>query len=193
MNKGINTIMVLRDNFTRLVTPWGDPFRTSCLVRTVKSPAPFTRGMDEVVYTEPDDKSQPVPYMPQTFPIGTWDVYAPMDKEPDGRPLSPYEAPWFVGTSAWRETAQWDVTQHDSAMYAGPTSHLVRDSGFGFHTSTSPTTLGCCRVGTPLVPGEPDSIRQEKLQEGIAEIERLVKYIQEALGYNDTIQVEVIP
>lgn len=89
------------------------------------------------VYTEPDDGSSPVPYMPRLFPRGSWKIVAVLPK------TDPYMAPEFISTNAWQLVDE--LTEVDG-HYGPKTGGKVRDSGYGFHNSMSATTLGCGKI-----------------------------------------------
>lgn len=105
----------------------------------VRSLANGERQPDEVVYTEPDDGSAPVPYDPYQFTPGTWDVTAITDE------TDPDLAPEFIATSQKQMVPVLSVSGTPPA-YGPPTGAIAEDAGCGIHNSVSPTTLGCVRI-----------------------------------------------
>jgi len=185
--------IITMNQYQSISTPWGRQLPMSCLVRNELLPAPFLRGMDEVVYTEPPAKSgPPVPYMPRLFPVGTWSIWGIDSKDSKGNPLGPYEAPFFISTSARQLVDEWEVVQHEKLWYVRKTGRKVWDSGYGCHTSTSITTLGCGRIGPALALNDTESIREEKLAEGVEHITWLANQLSTAFSDGDTMQLEVM-
>jgi hypothetical protein len=93
-------------------------------------------------------KSGP-PVMPRQFPIGTWKVNGFVrhdDVYPNGSPVEPYLFPWFIGTDANEELDEWELDEH--GFYAGKTGRKVESWAYGFHYSSSLTTLGCIRISS---------------------------------------------
>ena len=96
------------------------------------------RKLDEkVVYSENQDGSEGMPYMPRKFPIGKWNVLAIIPK------IDPYEAPEFISTDARQQVHPW--TSADG-HYGVEMEDLIWDWGYGLHNSTSSTTLGCGHI-----------------------------------------------
>jgi hypothetical protein len=120
---------------------------------------------EKPVYTEPPDDGTPVPYMPRPFPIGTWKIVAIIPK------VDPYMAPVFISTDAWQMVEQW--TEVDG-RYGHNTHTPVKDAGYGFHNSVSPTTLGCGKIAR------------------IEDREAFVAWIRAAWDNHDDVYVEVV-
>lgn len=108
----------------------GKVIRAWCNVRTL---ANGLRKKDEVVYSIPSKH----PYDPAEFPVGTWQVFAPVARN------TLYLAPYFIPTSARQRLAVWEIKDGE---YFRPTAVDTLDDGYGLHYSTSPTTLGCIRI-----------------------------------------------
>jgi len=89
------------------------------------------------VYSELEDGGTGEPYMPRPFPKGIWNVLAIIPKE------NPYEAPEFISTDAHQTVKEWSL---DSGHYGAETEDAIEDYGYGFHNSTSSTTLGCGHI-----------------------------------------------
>ena len=96
------------------------------------------RSLDEKpVYSENKDGTQGAPYMPRMFPIGIWKVVAIIPKTQE------YEAPEFISTDAHQLVNIWSVVDKH---YGKDTGFQVMDHGYGWHNSTSMTTLGCGKM-----------------------------------------------
>jgi len=91
-----------------------------------------------VVQSTNADGSDGVPYKPQSFPVGIWNI-----REPEAR-TSPYTAPFFIPTDAHQLVDEWELDEHQ--LYKCPTGRQVMDWGYGIHHSTINYTFGCLRV-----------------------------------------------
>lgn len=81
-------------------------------------------------------------YDPQPFPSGKWKVTGrPIQKN---RETSPEVWPYFIPTDAGRMVNRWEVK--NGAYSTELSSSQVWDSGYGFHCSDGPYTLGCVKV-----------------------------------------------
>jgi hypothetical protein len=94
----------------------------------------------EVVYTEPNNGSMKVPYMPRTFPSGTWFI-TNIEPHPANEG---YLHPFYINTDAWQFVEEWSLDANGG--YDKPTGDMVQDAFYGLHFSMSPTTLGCIRI-----------------------------------------------
>jgi len=92
---------------------------------------------EKPVYSENEDGSRGLPYMPRQFPLGTWTVIAIIPK------TDPYEAPQFISTDAHQKVHPW-TTQ--DGHYSREMDDEIEDYGYGLHNSSSATTLGCGRI-----------------------------------------------
>lgn len=92
----------------------------------------------KAVFTEPSEGKVAVPYMPRQFPRGDWHITYYKEKSND------YEAPGFIGTDAHQKVEAWLVKK--DGTYDRPSGKWYEDWGYGFHNSSSPTTLGCGRI-----------------------------------------------
>lgn len=120
----------------------------------------------DVVFTMP---SPGKPYMPRPFPKGMWNVTRPEPRSDE------YKAPWYIPTDAWQWVDIWELD--DKGGYNAPTGAKMKDYGYGLHASTSPTTLGCGRIGRVG---------------NYTEINMLVKLINEAIDRKESVKLEVI-
>ena len=93
---------------------------------------------EHVVQSTNEDGSDGVPYKPQSFPIGIWNVRAPLARK------SPYTAPYFIPTDAHQWVDEWELDEHQ--LYKCPTGQQVMDWGYGIHHSVIDYTFGCLRV-----------------------------------------------
>ncbi len=89
----------------------------------VRNELNMARAMNEIVYSENADGSQGVPYMPRTFPLGTWKVGRPVQKVG-------LMAPYFIPTDAHQLVDEWEV---QNGLYVGKTGRQVMDWGYGLH------------------------------------------------------------
>ncbi len=110
-------------------------FPVVCKVRNEQNG--LRKRSEKVVRTENFDGSSGVPYMPRPFPLGRWKITGIFPKS------DPYEAPEFIATDAHQPVDEWSEV---SGHYGERTGRRVEDFGYGFHNSTSSTTLGCGRV-----------------------------------------------
>jgi len=98
----------------------------------------------DVVLTEPDDGTNPVPYMPTGFPEGSWPITAIVFHDD---PNDKYLNPLFISTKARQLVEVWALDAQGG--YDKPTGRFAMDSGYGLHrpdpASTS-TTLGCLNI-----------------------------------------------
>lgn len=93
---------------------------------------------DHVVRTTNADGSDGVPYKPQSFPEGVWNVRAPQAR------TSPFTAPFFVPTDAHQLVDEWELDEH--GLYKYPAGRQVMDWGYGIHHSQIAYTFGCLNV-----------------------------------------------
>lgn len=125
----------------------------------------------DVVLTEPDDGSKPVPYMPRQFPVGVWKITG-IIPHPD--PKDRYLNPYFIATNAHTLVEAWSLDEQGG--YDKPTGRFVRDAGYGLHwpdPAFSTTTLGCIRIVNKI------------------DLLKLVSEIQEAARKGELIQLAV--
>ncbi|MCL2480812.1 MAG: hypothetical protein FWF38_03770 [Spirochaetaceae bacterium] len=137
-------------------------FQISNRVRTLKD---GTRSKTQVIYSIPDH----LPYDPQPFPKGTWNIYAvewQKDKNFDYKEYGPVK----IRTDAHCMVNVWELDEDGD--YLRETDKQVRDQGYLLHWSSFQTTLGCIKI------------------ENNAEI--LGEIIQGALDKGEKVQIEVI-
>jgi hypothetical protein len=91
---------------------------------------------EKPVFSELEDGSDGVPYMPRLFPLGTWTIKAIIPKD------NPYEAPEFISTDAHQTVDEWSLKDGHYGEKIG----TIEDYGYGLHNSTSSTTLGCGHI-----------------------------------------------
>lgn len=106
------------------MTAFGRQLVVSCKVRNELN---GQRGMNEVVYSENEDGSQGVPYMPRQYPSGTWTISKPVQELTDIA-----LGPWFTPTSACQLVDEWEVV---NKVYTQKTGRQVMDYGYGIHIS----------------------------------------------------------
>lgn len=109
---------------------YGGYLDCSCDVRNLEN---GRREKNEIVRTIPDS----VPYSPQQFPVGVWEIGEIEEK------TDPYLAPFFINTDAWQWVLEWEIKD---GLYIKRTDKWVKDTEYGIHYSTSPTTLGCLKI-----------------------------------------------
>ena len=115
-------------------------FPITCNVRTLKR---GTRRSYEVVRSIPDN----LPYDPQPFPRGLWDVTGiewQAQKRFDPHTYGPVK----IRTNAWRTVKVWELDGDKD--YLRETARQVTDEAYLLHYSTSSTTLGCIRLASPM-------------------------------------------
>jgi hypothetical protein len=93
---------------------------------------------EHVVQSTNEDGSDGVPYKPQAFPVGVWNVRQPLER------TSPFTAPFFIPTDAHQWVDEWELDEHQ--LYKCPTGKQVMDWGYGVHHSIIDYTFGCLRV-----------------------------------------------
>ena len=110
----------------------------SCIVRNELNRKRPLHDPMQVVYAIVDDHYNRYPYMPRTFPTGTWRIYTPRAR------TSGYLAPYFIPTDAEQLVNVWSLDKDGG--YAFPLPDRVLDIGYGLHFSESITTVGCIRI-----------------------------------------------
>ncbi len=93
---------------------------------------------DHVVLSTNEDGSDGVPYKPQAFPVGIWNVRMPQTRS------SPFTAPYFIPTDAHQFVEEWELDEHE--RYKCKTGRLVMDWGYGLHHSAIDYTFGCLKI-----------------------------------------------
>jgi len=94
----------------------------------------------EVVTTQPTN-GKPVAYMPHHFPAGNWKITGIFAHDESDTYLHPF----FIATTAGCSVEKWELDA--TGGYDHGTGVMVNDSGYGLHSSSSRTTLGCIRIG----------------------------------------------
>src|SRR6478752_8243885 len=113
-------------------------FPVSNEVRNAANKRRSLENPEDVVYTSPDLKVTPEPFMPSGFPVGQWWITEVLPKSSD------YLAPFFLATDAFKMVPSWSLSP--AGDYDKPTGRLVRDAGYGLHFAKgTSTTLGCIR------------------------------------------------
>ncbi len=121
-----------------IMTAFGKTVPFFCFVRNELN---GLRKMNEVVYSTNEDGSRGVPYMPRTFPVGTWALLMPAPRS------NPLLAPYFCPTTAWQIVDEWAVEQRDDGeWYTGKAGGQVKDYAYGIHCSTAHESDGCLHI-----------------------------------------------
>jgi len=121
----------------------------TCDVRNELNGRRPKKGAPDICYTILETGKDGPPTMPRPFPIGTWKVTGFIRHDavgPDGKPLEPYLYPWFIATDANEELDEWALDER--GFYKKKTGRKVESWAYGFHCSSSLTTLGCIRIGS---------------------------------------------
>ena len=108
----------------------------SCTVRNLEN---GWRKENEVVRTIPDG----LPYSPQIFPVGAWNITGVRKIENDD-PEFNYKEPYFISADACQEVSVWELDSRGN--YLVETRRKVIDRAYGLHFSQSRTTLGCIKI-----------------------------------------------
>jgi hypothetical protein len=113
-------------------------------IRTVRD---GTRKTSDVARSIPAD----LPYDPQPFPKGIWNVTGVEWRDAPGKnPFSYYTyytyGPVKIRTSAWQFIKVWELDEDGD--YLRETKQQVKDFGYLLHYSESSTTLGCIRLAS---------------------------------------------
>ena len=116
---------------TGKLTGFGKTINISCIVRNEVN---GWRKKHEVIKSIPSNK----PIQPRQFPKGEWNILRPVTRE------DPYLAPFFIPTDAFQFLPIWELDSN--GHYSKPTDEMVKDKGYGLHTSTSNTTQGCIKI-----------------------------------------------
>lgn len=114
----------------------------SCRVRSLRN---GTRDRSEVVLSIP----RGLPYDPMLFPVGLWDITGVEWQEINGKAQFDYNVygPVKIRTNAWQWVKVWALDKDGD--YFRERGDEVKDYGYLFHYSVSPTTLGCIRIAKP--------------------------------------------
>ena len=139
-------------------------FPVSCKVRTIRD---GTRKSYEVIRSIPDN----LPYDPQPFPKGLWDITGIERQKEKGFDPGTY-GPVKIRTNAWQAVNVWELD--NDGDYFRETHRQVKDYAYLLHYSASATTLGCIRLASPK------------------DAETIAGVIQQALGRGESVQLEVV-
>jgi hypothetical protein len=93
---------------------------------------------EHVVQSTNQDGTDGVPYKPEAFPVGIWNIRMPQPR------TSIYTAPYFIPTDAHQLVDEWELDEHQ--LYKCPAGRQVMDWGYGIHHSQIDYTFGCLRV-----------------------------------------------
>ncbi len=138
----------------------GVHFDVTCIVRNNKGTGRNHRALGDpgqVIYAMDGDRYHRRPYMPQTFPLGSWHIKAPYPVSPDD-PEYKYKGAWIIPTDAFLMVQVWELDE--AGGYLRPTDEWVKDWGYALHFSNSRTTLGCGKIVR-----EPDLMRMKIMVE----------------------------
>ena len=142
----------------------GAVFSVSCKVRTIRD---GTRPSYEVARSIPAD----LPYDPQPFPKGLWNVTGiEWQKEKGFNPRT--YGPVKIRTDAWRIVNVWKLDKEGD--YFRETEQQTRDEGYLLHYSASATTWGCIRLASA------------------EDAELIARIIQRPLEQGEPVQMEVL-
>jgi len=142
----------------------GAAFPISCNVRTLRN---GTRESYDVTRSIPAD----LPYDPQPFPKGVWNITGVEWQKEKGFNPKTY-GPVKIRTDAWRIVNVWKLDKEGD--YLRETEQQTRDEGYLLHYSASATTLGCIRLASP------------------ADAETIAGIIQRLLEKREQVQMEVV-
>jgi hypothetical protein len=142
----------------------GAVFNISCNVRTLRE---GTRASHEVVRSLPDN----LPYDPQRFPRGIWNVTGVEWQKERGFDYNAY-GPVKIRTDAYKWVNAWRLD--GDGDYCIETDQAVKDFGYLLHYSKSSTTLGCIRLASP------------------EDAETIAGVIQRVLSQGEKVELEVI-
>ena len=143
----------------------GKTMTASCHIRNLENKQRSRDDPDDVVSAMTGNRYDRVPYSPQQFPVGIWQVFEPQSRS------SKYLAPYFIPTNAKQLVKQWAID--DDGSYREPMDFEVVDHGYGLHYSTSRTTLGCIKI------------------HDIMDLYSLVETIREAIDRKEVVNIEV--
>jgi hypothetical protein len=87
-----------------------------------------------------------LPYDPQPFPKGVWNVTG-LDWIKAGDIAYPTYGPVKIRTDAWQWVKAWELDAEGD--YLRETGRIVRDTCYWLHYSVFTTTLGCIRLSSP--------------------------------------------
>jgi hypothetical protein len=123
------------------MTAFGREIGVSCDVRTL---ANGRRQLWQPVRSTTRAGGEGPYYDPRVFPVGLWYVTSVEQTDPP----NDYLGRVFIRTNAHQVCEEWEVAQDDGLYYLRPTGQYIDDWGYLLHNSSSPTTLGCLRVGS---------------------------------------------
>ena len=137
------------------------------ITNKVRSLRDGTRASYEVIRSIPGN----LPYDPQPFPYGLWNIIGidwQKEKGFDPRTYGPVK----IRTDAGRLVNVWELDKDGD--YLKETAKQVRDEAYWLHYSVSSTTLGCIRIASP------------------ADAESIARIVQRLLSQGETVQMEVV-
>jgi len=124
--------LIVVTNYSTLAA-FGKVLKTSCIIADR-----YAHGMS-VVYSENEDGSQGMPYQPQRFPLGTWQIIAAEASQ------APLLAPFFIRTNAHQFVPVWELDA--LGKYKCATGETVDDWGYGIHfDALYEATDGCLHL-----------------------------------------------
>ena len=142
----------------------GSRFTISNKIRTLRD---NTRPKAQVVCSIPAN----LPYDPQPFPKGTWNIYAVEWQSEKGFDYNEY-GPCKIRTNAFCIVNVWELDQDGD--YSKETEKRIKDEGYLLHWTSYNTTLGCIKI------------------ESIKNAEIIGKIIEATLKKGEVVQLEVI-
>jgi hypothetical protein len=139
-------------------------FPISNKIRTLRD---GTRASHEVILSMPDN----MPYDPQPFPKGLWNITGVEWQKEKGFDASTY-GPVKIRTDAWQWVNAWKLD--NDGDYLKESDQLFKDHGYLLHYSKSSTTLGCIRLAN-----DEDAVL-------------IARFIQRFLDLGEAVQLEVV-
>lgn len=126
----------------KVLEAFGRQLTVSCKARNLEN---GLRPRSWIVHTTTENGTEGVPYSPQEFPRGTWEVYKPEAVEPE-KDADGYLGPWIIRTNARQLVYEWETEQEERRVYTLRTPRQVWDWGYLIHFSNSEWTLGCLKM-----------------------------------------------
>lgn len=143
----VQTVQLVK--FTgRTLEAWGTKINATCVVRNAVN---GWRKPEQVVRTFGSTHPNGLPYQPERFPPGVWEITRVADMGPDT-----VYWPAYIDTEATQQLPIWELD--DRGRYLVPSDHTITGRGYGIHHARyhcndaiipSSTTLGCINILSP--------------------------------------------
>jgi hypothetical protein len=145
----------------------GAEYSISNRIRTVRD---GTRKSYDVTRSVYDD----LPYDPQPFPKGLWEITGVDWQEVNGKKMFDHNTygPAKIRTNAWQLVNVWELDKDGD--YLRETERKVKDHCYHLHYSVSNTTLGCIRLASC-----DDAVQ-------------IARVLEKLMGKGEKIQLEVV-